>query len=124
MGLPVLQRARVLHADVPRSGQAIRNYGYWHPNWQADESPLLIKRGASVDHVIAVTRGGAHQLENFVTACWECNLRKSNDTGWTPVAPHADGMWDGMLAVSMGITEATSDSAERTWRRAVAALAL
>lgn len=100
------------------------NHGYWHPNWKADQSPLLIKRGASVDHVLAVTRGGAHELENFVTACWECNLRKSNDTGWTPVSPRADGTWDGMLAVFKGITEGTTDSAERTWRSAIVALGL
>jgi 5-methylcytosine-specific restriction endonuclease McrA len=53
------------------------NLGYWHPNWKADQSPLLIKRGVSVDHVVAVTRGGSHEVANFVTACWECNLRKS-----------------------------------------------
>jgi hypothetical protein len=95
------------------------NHGYWHPNWKANESPLLIKRGASVDHVVAVTRGGAHDLENFVTACWECNLRKSNDVGWTPHAPRADGTWDGMLAVFMGITHGTTDGTERAWRRAI-----
>jgi hypothetical protein len=100
------------------------NHGYWHPNWKADESPLLIRRGASVDHVVAVTQGGAHELENFVTACWECNLRKSNDGGWAAVATRADRTWDGMLAVFMGITQGTTDSAERTLRRAVEANAL
>jgi HNH endonuclease len=100
------------------------NHGYWHRNWKADESPLLIKRGASVDHVVAVTRGAAHQADNFVTACWECNLRKSNDVGWTPVTARADGPWDGMLAVFVGITQGTTDGAERTWRRAIKALAL
>jgi 5-methylcytosine-specific restriction endonuclease McrA len=66
---------------------------------------------------LAVTRGGAHEPDNFVTACWECNLRKSNDVGWTPVAPRADGAWDGMLAVFVGITQGTTDNAERIHKR-------
>jgi hypothetical protein len=73
-----------------------------------------------VDPVLAVTRGGEHVLANFGTACWKCNLRKSNDTGFVPpVAPREDGTWDGMLAVFKGITQDTTDSAERTWRRAI-----
>lgn len=53
------------------------NHGYYHPNWKADHSPLLIRRGASVDHVVAVTRGGEHSAANFVTACWECISAKA-----------------------------------------------
>jgi hypothetical protein len=97
------------------------NHGYFHPNWKADESPLLIRRGASVDHVVAVTRGGAHGEANFVTACWECNLKKSNADGWAPSAETSSHRgWDGMLAVFKGLVAADPDAAERRWLKAIA----
>jgi hypothetical protein len=100
------------------------NHGYFHPSWKADQSPLLIERGASVDHIVAVTRGGEHDLANFVTACWECNLKKSNRTDWQPSAPVSKGPWDGLLAVFKGITTHEPDSAERRWLSAIRALGL
>jgi 5-methylcytosine-specific restriction endonuclease McrA len=38
------------------------------------------KRGGRLerDHVVAITRGGAHIKENIVPACRSCNARKSN----------------------------------------------
>jgi hypothetical protein len=33
--------------------------------------------GAVIDHVNAFSRGGAHDANNFVTACAKCNMRKS-----------------------------------------------
>lgn len=100
------------------------NRGYYHPNWKADRSPLLIRRGASVDHVIAVTRGGTHAIENFVTACWECNLKKSNDEGWLAKAQRVGAPWDGMLAVFKGLTADDPDASERRWSKAIKALGL
>jgi len=100
------------------------NHGYFHPNWKADHSPLLIKRGASVDHIIAVTRGGAHEQANFVTACWECNIRKNNAEGWLPRPQRCGEPWDGMLAVFKGLTTAEPDAAERRWLRAIQKLSL
>lgn len=100
------------------------NHGYFHPNWKADQSPLLIKRGASIDHVVAVTRGGAHDVGNFVTACWECNLKKSDAEGWSPTAAKPERSWDGMLAVFKGLAEAQPDAAERRWLRAIRSLSL
>lgn len=29
---------------------------------------------ASVDHVIPISHGGQNTLDNYVTACWRCNL--------------------------------------------------
>lgn len=100
------------------------NAGYYHKNWKAEASPLLIRRGASVDHIVAVTRGGAHESVNFVTGCWECNLRKSNNDGWTAKPQRARGSWDGMLAVFKGLTVERPDESERRWWRAIKALSL
>jgi hypothetical protein len=85
---------------------------------------LLIKRGASVDHIVAVTRGGAHAVDNFVTACWECNLKKSNDEGWMPGPALLSGSWDGMLALFKGICSQDPDGAERRWLNAIRVLGL
>jgi hypothetical protein len=98
------------------------NHGYWHPNWKADHSPLLIRRGASVDHVVAVTRGGAHDDANFVTACWECNLRKGDQDGWVPKPRPTSGVWDGMLAVFVGLAITEPDAAERCWLKTIEAV--
>jgi len=100
------------------------NRGYYHPNWRADEAPLLIRRGASVDHMLAVTRGGAHVLDNFVTACWTCNLSKSNHEHWTLRPQRMGEHWDGMLAVFKGLTASEADSVERDWLRAMTKLGL
>lgn len=32
----------------------------------------------SVDHIVAWSKGGAHDLENFQTLCLPCNIRKGN----------------------------------------------
>lgn len=33
---------------------------------------------ATVDHVIPISKGGAHSLDNAVLACWSCNSRKGS----------------------------------------------
>lgn len=32
----------------------------------------------TVDHVIPISKGGAHSLDNAVLACWSCNSRKGS----------------------------------------------
>lgn len=32
--------------------------------------------GRTIDHVIPISQGGAHALDNVVPACWPCNLSK------------------------------------------------
>lgn len=41
---------------------------------------------ATVEHVIPISRGGAHIRENVVLACWACNMQKKARTldEWTP----------------------------------------
>lgn len=40
----------------------------------------------TLDHVIPVSRGGAHALVNVVPACLSCNARKSAKLGWIPMS--------------------------------------
>lgn len=40
-----------------------------------------------VDHVVPLSRGGAHALHNIVPACAECNLSKHVST-WSPTSRH------------------------------------
>ncbi|MDD2777389.1 MAG: HNH endonuclease signature motif containing protein [Methanocellales archaeon] len=30
---------------------------------------------ASIDHVVPLKKGGSDEIDNYVTACWECNLK-------------------------------------------------
>ena len=53
-----------------------RELAYWNPQWRRDAAPLLDELAASVDHVVAYSAGGAHDLSNFATICARCNARK------------------------------------------------
>ena len=54
-------------------------HGYYHPNGKSDEMiPLFANKFASVDHITPVTKGGENNLDNYVTSCWECNLKFGN----------------------------------------------
>jgi len=53
---------------------------------------------ASVDHVVPVTRGGKNDIENYVTACWKCNLSLKNkiiDSGKSEPINKIESEWDG-----------------------------
>lgn len=57
---------------------------------------------ASPDHVVPVSAGGSHTMDNLVTACGACNYQAKGDCTLdelglpVPDAPPADG-WDGLL---------------------------
>lgn len=51
--------------------------------------PRTSKLGATLDHVVPVSRGGVDSLENLKLAHWICNVRKSNKMGDELVAPEA-----------------------------------
>ena len=60
---------------------------------------------ASVDHIIPVTKGGQNELDNYATACWECNLTMK-DTAVENKPPHdktnqdnIESNWDGFLSL-------------------------
>src|SRR5258708_1784403 len=58
-----------------------RNYelpiAYHDPRWRRDAAPLLDHLGCVIDHVVAHSRGGVDDPENFGVACNKCNVRKS-----------------------------------------------
>jgi hypothetical protein len=74
----------------------------YHPNWKTDLThPSYWEIGASVDHLIPVTRGGADDESNWMTTSMARNFAKSNWTlgelGWTlhPAGTFSD--WDGLM---------------------------
>lgn len=51
-------------------------HGYYHPNGKDGAMlPLFQKGWVSVDHIIPHAKGGQDIIENYVTACWGCNLK-------------------------------------------------
>ena len=68
---------------------------------------------ASVDHVVPVARGGAHEMDNWVTTSFMHNLIKSHwrleDLGWELLPPGRLDEWDGMLGWFLKYTEERGD---------------
>ena len=81
---------------------------------------------ASVDHVVPVARGGAHEMDNWATNSFMHNLIKRHwrleDLGWELLPPGRLDDWDGMLGWFMRYTEERADLLDigglRDWRRA------
>jgi 5-methylcytosine-specific restriction endonuclease McrA len=77
------QRPLVLHVALRLVQEFVRtrlpgvSLAYWDPRWRRDVSPLLDELAASIDHVTAHARGGAHDVSNFAAVCARCNARKS-----------------------------------------------
>lgn len=66
-------RKRTLPSDWPERRRAVfERDGFQCVYCGASECPL------HCDHVIALSRGGSHELSNLVTACGPCNIRKNN----------------------------------------------
>ena len=66
---------------------------------------LFRTKWASVDHINPVTKGGQNELDNYATACWECNLTM-NDTAVENKPPpdkinqdNIKSNWDGLLSL-------------------------
>ena len=106
----------------------------YHPNWKTDVThPAYWQVGATLDHVIPVTRGGADDASNWVSTSMARNAAKSNYTlaelGWNLLPPDETGEWDGMMKWFLEYTakhpEAIVDNTVRRWRNgAVEALRL
>jgi hypothetical protein len=75
-----------------------------HPTWKAGEShPVFWELWPAVDHVIPVTRGGAHDESNFVTTSTNNNVAKNNsllsEIGWDLLPqPGPEENWDGLVS--------------------------
>src|SRR5437762_6078187 len=59
----------------------------YHPNWKTDRTHAAFwELGATIDHVVPITRGGVDDESNWVTTSMVKNSAKSNstleETGW------------------------------------------
>ena len=90
---PVLRvLSNVLPAEFP-----------FHPNWKTEVThPAYWELGATVDHLVPVTLGGADEESNWVTTSMSRNSAKMNWTldqlGWQLFPPGEFTEWDGMIS--------------------------
>ena len=114
---PVL---RVLSAALPAEFP-------YHPNWRTDVThPAYWEVGATVDHVVPVTRGGADDESNWVTTSMARNSAKMNwsleELGWALMPPGDFRQWDGLLGwflqYAAAHPEALANASVRQWHRA------
>ncbi len=123
---------KLLQLDVRASGYP--NVAYYHPHGTRRDAPLLDELGAAIDHVQALSNGGACSEDNFRTACWKCNTRKSDAPleTWeqrekrSPIRGKygEPEEWDGLTALFVILAErnpALLTTAERDWLRALRA---
>lgn len=99
----------------------------FHPAWRADAThPAYWEHGATIDHVIPVSRGGADEPSNWVTTSVAHQGTKGELTleelGWTLQPPGPPGRWDGMLGWFLQYTAAhphtLAYASIRQWQRA------
>lgn len=86
--------------------------------------------GATIDHLVPVTLGGADDESNWVTTSMARNYAKMNwrleDLGWALYPPGSTAEWDGMLGWFLTIAEqhpnlVVKGSLRKWWRAALAA---
>ncbi len=91
-------------------------HSYYHPNGkQGQMIRLFFYRWASVDHVVPFSKGGPDSMDNFVTACWECNM-KLNDKEHNQGKPKLNEIppelidlnWDGFSSIYPTLPKAES----------------
>jgi hypothetical protein len=114
---PVL---RVISAELPD------DFPY-HPNWKADVThPAYWEVGATLDHLLPVSRGGADDDSNWVTTSMAHNSAKGNwtlaDLGWNLQAPGNFKDWDGLVHWFLEYTndrpQLIAAESMRQWHRA------
>jgi hypothetical protein len=114
---PVL---RIISAELPV------DFPY-HPNWKTEVThPTYWEVGATVDHLIPVSRGGADDDSNWVTTSMVRNSAKGNWTlaelGWSIQAPGNLKDWDGLIHWFLEYTndrpELIAAASMRQWHRA------
>ncbi|HKV74110.1 MAG TPA: HNH endonuclease signature motif containing protein [Gemmatimonadales bacterium] len=115
----VCRRPVIFHLALKRLGELVAAkvpdvpLAYWQTNWRRDAAPLLDELAASIDHVEAFSKGGAHDLSNFATICARCNARKSAKSDaafraetkpWRVRGKHGEPKhWDGMSAAFVAL---------------------
>jgi len=99
----------------------------YHPNWRtAMTHPAYWEIGATIDHQVPVTRGGADDASNWVTTSMARNSAKMNwslaEIGWKLHPPGDFRVWDGLLPWCVEYSnrhpEVITDSGLRQWLRA------
>ena len=97
------------------------------PNWKTDVThPAYWELGATIDHLVPVTRGGADDESNWITTSMAHNYAKMNwtlDESGLQLYPPGDlNKWDGLLHwfVEYAAThpEAVANSSVKQWLRA------
>jgi len=105
---------------------------YHDARWRRDQSPLLDHLGAVIDHYLARSRGGADIVENFVTSCNKCNMRKNDGSAdqfrrKSPLRPvHGKygepQHWDGFSTLFVMLAERAPETTTQSERQWIAAL--
>lgn len=100
----------------------------FHPNWKTDACHFAFyELFPTLDHVIPVSRGGADEMENWVTTSMLRNSAKANfildELAWSLHPPGDFRQWDGMTAWFLDWaakdTSILSDPYLRRWHDAV-----
>ena len=79
--------------------------GYYHPRGKSGEMLELFRtKWASVDHINPVTKGGQNELDNYATACWDCNVSLNDKVENKPPPDKINqdnikSNWDGLLSL-------------------------
>jgi hypothetical protein len=99
----------------------------FHPNWKTDVThPAYWEVGATIDHLVPVSRGGADDESNWMTTSMARNSAKMNWTlaelGWALHAPGDFREWDGLLRWFLEFTAtrpaALASASVQQWHRA------
>jgi 5-methylcytosine-specific restriction endonuclease McrA len=109
------RRPTIFHLALKQLSDVVRGefphlvLAHWNPQWRRDAAPLLDELAASIDHVQAFSKGGAHDISNFATICARCNARKGNRSReehrevhkpWVVKGKHGEpSNWDGLASV-------------------------
>ena len=128
----VFHLALKLMSEAVTAALAPKALAYWHPQWRRDASPLLDELGASVDHIQAFAKGGAHDISNFATICARCNARKGVRSREEHLAAHAPWVvkgkhgeptaWDGLALTYVLLAHQSPrrlSPTERGWLKAL-----
>ena len=120
--------ARLIFPPVLRIVSAVLPSGFpFHPNWKTTAThPAFWEVGATVDHLVPVTRGGADDESTWVTTSMVRNSAKMNWTldelGWTLHPPGDVREWDGMMHWFLEYTETHPETlpccSAQQWHRA------
>ena len=99
----------------------------FHPNWKTDVThPSYWEVGATVDHLVPVSRGGPDDESNWVTTSMARNSAKMNwtleDLGWALQPPGDFRDWDGLMGWFVSYTdlhpETITNASVKQWKTA------